>query len=516
MAYVFTPSQMKTLDDNTINCFGIPAALLMENAGRGCADYLINNYPEETDGIIIILHGTGNNSGDGFVLARWLHNYTKSVFLLKVHNGTMTAESKHNFELCKALKIPSYDLNKNLDNLDVIENLPGVTMIIDAVFGTGFKGKLPATLKKIFESVDDTPAFKVAIDIPSGLNGANGDGEDAFRANLTLTLHSFKTGLFLQYGKYKSGKIVTIPIGIPDSYNDAFFTPAILIDNANFKLPERSFNATKNDYGRVLAIGGHLGYLGAISMTAKAALRAGAGLVYLVSREENAYFYNANPSEYLFVGIPRVGKTLTPDLKLFSDLFKKADSVIIGPGLGLDTYANYMLEFVLRTSTVPTVVDADALRLIAKDPALQQYLKKPNILLTPHFGEFCALANITLDQLYEDTPSALENFVKKTGAKVLLKSDTTIFCDEKRMFINTRGNDGLATGGSGDVLAGIIGSFCGQRMELGEAAINASYIMGRTAEELAKKRYAPSILPTDIIENLFISLNEEPMPFPLG
>ena len=509
MAYVFTPSQMKTLDDNTINSFGIPAAVLMENAGRGCADYLINNYPEETDGIIIILHGTGNNSGDGFVLARWLHNYTKSVFLLKVHNGTMTAESKHNFELCKALKIPSYDLNKNLDNLDVIENLPGVTMIIDAVFGTGFKGKLPATLKKIFESVEDTAALKVAIDIPSGLNGANGDGEDAFEADLTLTLHSFKTGFFLQYGRYKSGKVVTFPIGIPEHYNDAFFTPAVLINKENFKLPERRYNATKNDYGRVLAIGGYMGYLGAISMTVKAALRAGAGLVYLVSREENAYFYNANPSEYLFVGIPRIGKTLTPDLKIFSDLFKKADSVIIGPGLGVDTYAKYMLEFVLRTSTMPTVVDADAIRLIAKDPSLQQYLKKPNILLTPHFGEFCALANITLDQLYEDTFAALENYVKKTEAKVLLKSDTTIFCDGKRMFINTSGNDGLATGGSGDVLAGIIGSFCGQQMELGEAAINASYIMGKTAEELAQKRYPPSLLPSDIIDNLFISLLQE-------
>ena len=509
MAYVFTPSQMKTLDDNTINCFGIPANVLMENAGRGCADYLVSNYPEQTNGIIIILHGDGNNSGDGFVLARWLHNYKKSVFLLKVHNGTMTAESKHNFELCKALKIPTYDLNKNNDNLDIIENLPGVTMIIDAVFGTGFKGKLPAALKTIFESVKDTPALKVAIDIPSGLNGATGEGNDAFEADLTLTLHSYKMGLFLQDGKYKSGKVVTIPIGIPEHYNDAFFTPAVLIDKENFKLPERYYYANKNDYGRVFAIGGYMGYLGAISMTVKAALRAGAGLVYLVSREENAYFYNANPSEYLFVGIPRIGKTLTPDLKIFSDLFKKADSVIIGPGLGVDTYANYMLEFVLRTSTVPTVVDADALRLIAKDLSLHQYLKKPNILLTPHWGEFCTLTGKDLDQLVKDIPAALENYIKKTGAKVLLKSNTTIFSDGKRMFINISGNDGLATGGSGDVLAGIIGSFCGQKMELGEAAINASYIMGKTAEELAQKRYFPSILPSDIIDNLFMPLTEE-------
>jgi len=114
-----------------------------------------------------------------------------------------------------------------------------------------------------------------------------------------------------------------------------------------------------------------------------------------------------------------------------------------------------------------------------------------------------------LDQLVKDIPAALENYIKKTGAKVLLKSNTTIFSDGKRMFINTSGNDGLATGGSGDVLAGIIGSFCGQKMELGEAAINASYIMGKTAEELAQKRYFPSILPSDIIDNLFMPLTEE-------
>jgi NAD(P)H-hydrate epimerase len=514
MAYVFTPSQMKTLDENTINCFGIPASILMENAGRGCADFLINNYPEESKGVIIILHGYGNNSGDGFVLARWLQNYGKQVILLQVQKGEMTEETRHNFKLCKALKMPTFELNKEYDNLDILENVPGVTMIIDAVFGTGFKGKLPASLKKIFQSVDDTSALKVAIDIPSGLNGATGEGEDAFRADVTLTLHSYKMGFFLREGKIKCGKVYTIPIGIPEHYNDAFFTPAIFIDNKTFRLPERYYYANKSNYGRVFIIGGSYGLLGAAALATRAALRAGAGLVYLISREENKYFYNANPAEFLFIGIPRIEGTLTPDLKLFTTLFKTADSVVIGPGLGSDNYGTYMLEYILRTSTVPTVVDADALRIIAKDPSLQQYLKKPNILLTPHLGEFCTLTDMDMDKLVKDIPTALENYIKKTGAKVLLKSDTTIFSDGKRMFINISGNDGLATGGSGDVLAGIIGSFCGQKMELGEAAINASFIMGKTAEELAKQRYFPSILPTDIIENLFMPLKNESLSSP--
>ena len=509
MSYIFTPSQMKTLDENTINCFGLPARILMENAGKGCADYLLQNCSEHLNNVIIILHGTGNNSGDGFVLARWLTIYGRRVLLCKVQDGTMTEECRLNYELCQSLNIPMIGLDNISDTLEILDNSSYIGMIVDAVFGTGYKGKLPTSLKKIFQSANNSPAFKVAIDIPSGLNGATGEGEDAFEADLTLCLHSPKIGSLLHTGKLKSGDLVTIPIGIPDSYNDAFFSPALHIDAETFQVPKRYLLANKSDYGRVFIIGGSMGLLGSVAMSAKAALRAGAGLVYLVSREEYAYFYNTNPSEVLFVGIPSKPESLLPDLSEFSSLIKKADSIVIGPGLGTDEYGYIMLEFILRTSTVPTVVDADALRLIAKEPSLQQYIKKPNILLTPHFGEFCDLAKIEMSALYKDTISELTKYVKNTEAKVLLKSDTTIFYDGKRMLINTTGNDGLASGGSGDVLTGIIGSFCGQDMELGEAAINASFFMGFTTEYLATKRYPCSILPTDIIDNLFVRLVQE-------
>lgn len=509
MRYVFTPSQMKILDENTINCFGLPARILMENAGKGCADYLMLYCSEYLKELIFILYGTGNNSGDGFVLARWLDNYGKKVILCKVQDGTMTEECRVNYELCKALHIPMIEQGDVSDILEIMEGFPPTYMVVDAVFGTGFKGKLSTDLKKIFQCANNSNFFKVSIDIPSGLNGATGEGEDAFDADLTLCLHSFKIGSLLHTGKLKSGAIAAIPIGIPESYNDAFFSPAIHINMDTFQIPERYALANKSIYGRVFIIGGSMGVLGSVAMSAKAALRAGAGLVYLVSHEEYAYFYNSNPSEIMFIGIPSQPKSVLPDLSSFSTGIKKADSIVIGPGLGTGKYAYTMLEFILRTSTVPTVVDADALRLIAKNTSLQQYIKKPNILLTPHFGEFCALAEIDMDDLYVDTISALTNYVKKTEAKVLLKSDTTIFYDGKRMFINTAGNDGLATGGSGDVLAGIIGSFCGQGMELGEAAINASFLVGITAEHLSRKRYPCSILPTDIIDNLFVIMQEE-------
>ena len=248
-----------------------------------------------------------------------------------------------------------------------------------------------------------------------------------------------------------------------------------------------------------------MGYTGSVLMSAKAALRSGAGLVRLHSRMNLHEYYMHNPPEIMFIPLAEDEDTELPREDILNMMLDWADSIVVGPGLGVDSYAKTVLMAVLTHGKVPTVVDADAIRLISEDKKLIKELKRKNLILTPHWGEFCALAKLDMDTLHTDVPGYLQGFAAKTRAKVLLKSDTTIFCDGKRTMFNTTGNDGLATGGSGDVLAGIIASFAAQGMELGEAAINASYLMGKTAEYLATKRRTPSILPTDIIENLFMT-----------
>ncbi|MDD4309261.1 MAG: NAD(P)H-hydrate dehydratase [Candidatus Cloacimonetes bacterium] len=503
MIYVLSSAQMKAIDARAINEFGLPARILMENAGKGCADYLLSNYPSAAKERVIILHGSGNNSGDGFVIARWLHLSGSKVALCKVKSGKLSPESQANFELCEKLGILCYDISRD-KAVDVFNtHLSSATMIIDAVFGIGFKGELDASLMLLFAATNSCTALRIAIDIPSGTNADSGTGEDAFLADETLCIHSPKLGSLLHTGKTKSGKLHTISLGIPNSYNEAE-NPAILITDENHATPKRYLGAHKGMYGRVLVMGGSPGFLGSVAMTSRAALRAGAGFVNLLSRKALASYYCCNPAEIMFIGIPESDATNLPDMESCLNLLKQANSLVIGPGLGLDKYALLLLELVLKNSAVPTVVDADALRLIALNPKLQKYLKKPNILLTPHLGEFRTLADITTAQLEENRIHYLQEFVQKHKTRVLLKSDTTVYCDVKNLYLSTAGNDGLATGGSGDVLAGIIASFAAQGMELGKAAINAAFLMGKTAERLALKRQTPSIIPSEIIENLFI------------
>lgn len=493
---------MKTIDHRSITEFDLPARILMENAGKGCADHILQNYHEAMKGKVIILHGGGNNSGDGFVIARWLFQAGVNVALFKAIDSTQSPESLANFQLCEKLGIYRFDLTEAHDPEWLTSHLKTATMIIDAIFGIGFKGQLSPLLKLVFGTTKTCSAKRIAIDIPSGVNADTGTGEEAFAADVTLCIHAPKLGSLLNAGRLNSGVLHTIPIGIPQSYNLAE-NPAVLVDETSFETPVRYHAAHKGIYGRVFVIGGSPGYLGSVAMAAQSALRSGAGFVNLLSRKELTGFYCTNPAEIMFIEIPEQMDRAFPDADKLLLLLSKADSILIGPGMGLDDYALQVLEIVLQNSKVPTIIDADALRLIAMNPKLFNQLTKPNILLTPHYAEFCALAGIAMAEVYANPLGCLFDFVNKYKTKVLLKSNTSIYCDMQRTYLNTRGNDGLATGGSGDVLGGIIASFAAQNMDLGKAAINASYLMGITAEHLAKHKATPAILPTDIITHLF-------------
>jgi len=501
---------MKAVDNRAIIELGLPARLLMENAGKGCADYLLQHYMTNLSGKVLILHGDGNNSGDGFVVARYLFLAGINVALVKVHSGAMSAETQANLDICTKLGIPQFIATEMQDSAWLKGHIMSSSVIIDAIFGLGFRGQLSSCLQELFSFIQHSPAKKVALDIPSGVSADTGSGDDAFKADVTLCIHAPKLGSLIHAGKFKSGLIHVIPIGIPDFYNEAEHA-ATHIDKLCHQYPQRYYAAHKGLYGRVIVIGGSLGYLGSVNMAAKAALRAGAGFVNLYSRVEFQEYYSTNPAEIMFIAIPQDEETLysdedplLPDEETLLMLISKASCIVIGPGMGLDQFAHKLLEIVLKHSKIPTIVDADALHLIATNASFKKYLKKPNILLTPHYGEFCALAKTDVPTLMNDVLGSLADFVQKTKAKVLLKSDTTIYHDGMHTYINTSGNDGLATGGSGDVLAGIIASFTAQGMELGKAAINASYLMGKTAEYLATKRGTPSITPSDIIDNLFV------------
>jgi NAD(P)H-hydrate epimerase len=503
MSVVLTSAQMKEMDRRCIEDFGLPARILMENAGNACAGHILESYPEIFAQGVMIFHGCGNNSGDGFVIARKLYMEGINVKLIKVHDSPFTPESKANYQLCEKLKIPMLNYSKKTEDKDWAELALHADVVIDAVFGIGFHGELPDAVKMAFGYTMPVCKTRIAIDIPSGVNADTGScAEGAFMATETLCIQSMKFGHLLSQGRIYSGMLTEIDIGIPSEYMDDIFQ--LHVDEDTEMLPDRYPFANKGNYGRVLLIGGSVGFSGSIALAAMAALRSGAGYCVLMSRPEMAeHYYHLSP-EIMFKAVPVISDSGLPDKNKLVEILKTADSVVIGCGLGLDEYALSLLRIVLEHCTVPVIVDADAITLIANNPDLTRLLDNENILLTPHMGEFSRLCKINVNSITADTMSALKKYVKKTHAQVLLKSHTTIYCEESLVLINTSGNDGLATGGSGDVLAGIIGSFAAQHMEVPFAAIGASYVMGKTAEELAQKRAPISIIPSDIINNLFV------------
>ena len=498
MRYVLSPKEMRELDMCTIQEFGISSPILMEVAGARCADFIKQNCAAALAKGVLVLCGRGNNGGDGYVIARHLYEACPALAILSFGSGKMSPETAHNRELCQKLGIPIQELSGIPDpeaKLICWSKPPGI--IIDAIFGIGFHGLLPAFTQKLLERFDEYPALKIAIDIPSGIDAHTGTGF-SLKMDYTLAIEELKYGHLLENGRSYCGKVITIPIGIPESYKDYINCYHM----TKYILPERHKEAHKGDCGRVIIIGGSIGYLGSVRLASTAALKSGAGLIYLYTRKEIYPYYTNMMDEIMAFPIPEAAAGNTPDLEQVETFIKKADAITIGCGMGVDAYALALLKLVLTSSEVPTVVDADALNLISAHPELEQHLAKGNFLLTPHKGEFCRLAKIDMKELEQDTLKALKDYQSKVNCPILLKSHTSIYMDEYQTIFLTSGNDALATGGSGDMLSGIISSFAAQGLELDEAATSASLLMGQTAERLSQKQQSFSLTPSDIIAHL--------------
>jgi len=493
MNVIITSEQMKNLDKSTVNDLGIPSRVLMENAGKGCADLLLSYFDEELSLGTVILCGYGNNGGDGYVIARWLHYYGYPVSIIKVGEGDSSPETIANRTLCEKLNIQYVKPD------DDIIFQAGV--IIDAVYGIGFKGTLKTEVAELISKVNESPALKIAIDMPSGVNADTGYAEQAFQANITLTMEALKYGHLLGKGKQFSGFTEVIPIGIPDMLSHDEET-ALLLDEDIVNLPDRSTFSHKGDFGRIAVFGGSPGFTGAAFMASTAALKAGAGLVTIFCHPLQTEIYDSKPYEVMVKTVPlRDNGKL--DTKALSKELVKFDIILFGPGCGVSEYTNELLSFVAEVWAKPAVIDADGLNTLAQHHDIFKHLADKPIVLTPHWGEFCRLAEVTMEDMHRDCLSPFKNFVKKHKLKVLLKSDTSIYYDTDEMYFNITGNDGLATGGSGDILSGLIAGFLAQKMYPADAAGAAAYYLGLTADLLAEKQETLSITPTDILNNIF-------------
>ncbi len=491
MKWVLSAKQMQAADRRTIEEFGLPSRLLMENAGKACAELILERFSALMYGKIAVLCGYGNNGGDGLVIARYLFDRAYEPQVVMVGKGRQTEDNRINYELCKYLGI---EIIEYCEEEQAIE-LGDYSLLIDAVFGIGFKGEPDKLHQDLFHKINQSDAFVISIDIPSGMQADGGASPGSIMADACIAIEAYKYA----HMTHRIADLSLVRIGIPVFYiTDQ--NPAVLIDEDNHQYPTRHWDAHKGSYGRVVVIAGSPGLSGAAVLSTRAALKSGAGYVYLFHHPDLLDIYGEISPEVLVSPYdPQDGYA-----KL-ADALEKASSVLIGPGLGRSDKALEVLRYVLDNCHKPMLIDADALNLMADNPELLDQLAARDLVLTPHWGEFCRLARISMEDLKADPIRHLQTFSGEKKLAVLLKSHYTVFCDSTAVAFNLSGNDGLATGGSGDVLSGIIASFTAQGMPLGQAAINASYLMGETAQALAMLMDTAAITPTDIVEHLFAS-----------
>ncbi len=494
--FVVESLEMQKLDRVMMDEFGILPEVLMERAGLAVSQVIRENFPSTDYQKVLVLCGPGNNGGDGFVCARYLSEMNYQVLIIlfsekKKYKG----EAKRNLILAQKLGLPIKRIS-DLKTLKEIFETFRPKLVVDALFGTGLKRSISGVFAEAIEYINTLSHKKqikvIAIDLPSGISADTGEVLGvAVKANLTVTFECFKHGLLNYPGKEYAGKIIVSPIGYAWTYLErANLLPKsrylTLEYIAKIYRPRRGYYH-KGKSGHLLILAGSKGKSGAGYLTALGALRAGAGLVTLACPESLQPVLASMLPEALTLALPEVkGEPSPKALDIILDNLANKKALVIGPGFGLSEEAFELLKFLLREINLPVVLDADALTLIAKDLTILEECKVLRVL-TPHPGEAARLLKKETSEILRDRKTSALDLAKLTASIVVLKGPHTIIATpEGETFYSTFDIPGMAQGGMGDVLTGIIGSLLSQGYSSLESAILGVFIHGASGEWLAK------------------------------
>ena len=464
-AELYTAAQVRELDRLAIERQGIPSLTLMERAGADAFDALTGRYPGA--GNLVVVCGGGNNAGDGYVLARLAKQAGLKVRVLAlVEPDRLKGDA-------------AASARKYLQTGDVgtALTIAGADIIVDALLGSGLNRSVEGSFAAVVEQINAASAPALSLDIPSGLNADTGNCMGAaVRADATITFIGLKRGLFTAEGPEFCGEILFSDLGAPAGIHAAVGAGARLVEREEVtrNLPARPRHAHKGRYGHVLVIGGDYGYQGAAILAGGAAARTGAGLVTVATRPEHARTIPLFRPELMTLAVSAAGDLDT--------LLNKAGVVAIGPGLGQSDWAMSLFAKVLQTR-LPLVVDADALNLLAFDPR-----QRENWVLTPHPGEAARLLGATGGEVQADRFRAAASLREKFGGVAVLKGAGSLVAPvNSPVLVNRTGNPGMAGGGMGDVLTGIIAGLIAQGMQPGMAAAAGVYLHGQAADLCARE-----------------------------
>lgn len=504
---LLSSDEMKLVEQYTAK-YGLSYQRMMENAGTACARNIRNII--EKDKIlgrnVVVVCGKGNNGGDGFVIARKFseNGYNVCVVLASGYPGS--AEATYMYKLVLDLSIPTIWFDA--DRMKAIQTIKNADVIVDAVFGFSFYGSISEDIKVLLNEMSGAKGKKFAVDLPSGVYCDSGYNDpDCFKADYTIAISALKPAHITHPAAECCGDIIIANIGIPeDSYNlvkDSLYTyNKTEVSNL---FPVRKATAHKGSFGHLLCICGSKTMVGAPVLSGSAALRSGAGLV-TVAFPESAYLpVSCKLTEALLMPLPENDEgTLSSSAtdKILASL-DKFDAVLIGCGIGVNDDTKEILSAVIENSKVPVIIDADGINIIASDINMLQRAKC-QLVLTPHPKEMSRLCGVPTEVILSDTVGTARSFSEKHGVYLALKGANTVVTvpDSKKAYVNASGNNGLSKGGSGDVLAGLIGGLAVQQFSLPDAITAAVYIHGHTADIVAERTSKTGMLPSDVVSEL--------------
>ncbi len=503
MKEIVTVNRMRQIETASDEA-GMSALRLMENAGSAAAAFIRKRVDVHGRSCVVVA-GKGNNGGDALVVARKLLEHVGMLSVILADGLPNTGQSKE--MLNRLLQLGVEVLPFGADQKLVSKKLAAADLVIDGIFGTGFHGEIPAALQPLFEQINHAVAAVFCLDIPSGVSAESGlAAKDAIQGDFTIAFHCMKAGMLYDPGRSYLGELQVVSIGVPDDLGDQALADGILVEEEEVfsVLKKRPVDSHKGRYGHLLNLCGSTRLPGAAVLSAMGAARVGVGLLTA-----------ASPASVLQSLISRLPEAMVLPLQTDDDglisadnrfeilkMLKRASACLVGCGIGRKDTLSGLLEEMLKSASCPIIVDADGINNLTGRIEILHQAKCP-VILTPHMGEMARLLAISTDELRENRIEILKRFVKEFGVIVVLKdSVTTIFEPGGTLFVNQTGNAGLAKGGSGDLLAGMIAGFCAQSIPPLKSAVCAVYLHGRAADFCAARQSQYSMLPSDLLVDL--------------
>jgi NAD(P)H-hydrate epimerase len=488
---VLDTAQMREADRRTIDEIGIPSIVLMENAGRQTVAAIEAAFEDLSSGRVGVVCGRGNNGGDGFVVARTLvqRGVDTAVFLLG-SVAEVRGDARTNLEILGRIGMTVVEITNAQEWELHFSELSECQLVVDAILGTGFRGQLAGFLETVVADLNALGVPIVSIDLPTGVSADSAIVEGpAVEASMTVTLAAPKIPLVFPPADSHAGDLVIADIGIPLPLLDELEGQHLAIltrDEMREVVPARTADSHKGDFGRVLIVAGSLGRAGAAHLAALGALRSGAGLVTVATPRSCLPVVASMGPEYMTEPLDETELGTVDFAAIDRVLDLKSDVIAIGPGLGQAPSTAAFVHALLERSGVPIVLDADALNAFAGEPDRLIGREEVAVVITPHPGEMARLLNTSVEAVQRDRVRHAREFAASHRVHVVLKGHRTIVAaPDGRTFVNLTGNAGMATGGTGDLLTGMLAAWFAQLLDAEAACKLAVYLHG-TAGDLAE------------------------------